>query len=131
MDTLRRDITDTTVQAIIRWLSWVTEQELHQAVGKQLEHPNEQYHLHLESTYKALTQPNTPEESAASLDALPASESPMQPPTLRPAEDTTSGLNGLMNHSPTSHMERQPVPTREVINQQVGPKPAPRPTRST
>ena len=67
VDTLQRDITDTTVQAIIRWLSWVTEQELHQAVGQQLEHPNEQYHLHLESTHKALTQPNTPEESTVSL----------------------------------------------------------------
>ena len=71
------------------------------------------------------------EDPAASLDALPASESAMQPPTLGPAEDTTSGLHGLMDHSPTSPMERLPVPTSEVVNQQTESKPAPRPTRST
>ena len=138
MDTLRRDITDTTVQAIISWLSWITERKLHQTVGQQLEHPNERYHLHLQSTYKALTQPNTLEETAASLDALPASESPMQHPTLDPTEGTaiatpamTIGPNGLMDHSPTSPMVRQLVPTSEVINQQVGPKRVPLPTRPT
>ena len=39
--------------------------------------------------------------------------------------------NGLMDHSPTSSMERQLVPTCEAINQQVGLKPEPMPTRST
>jgi hypothetical protein len=109
------------VQEILKWLSWITERELHQTVRQQLEHPNEQYHLHLESTYKALNQPNPLEKTTASLDELPAPESPMQPPTLFLAEDTAMaiGLNGMMDHSPTSQMERQLAPSSDVVNQHV------------
>ena len=43
--------TETTVTAITQWLTWITEVERHQPLWQQLEHPNEQYHRHLEDTY--------------------------------------------------------------------------------
>ena len=42
--------TETTVTAVTQWLTWITEVERHQPLWQQLEHPNEQYHLHLEDT---------------------------------------------------------------------------------
>ena len=45
--------TVTTVKAVTQWLTWITEVEMHQTLRQQLEHPNEQYHLHLEATYTA------------------------------------------------------------------------------
>jgi hypothetical protein len=110
MDTTEAHMADSnenTVQAIPKWLSWITIGEMHQTVRKQLEHPNEQYHLHLETTYKALTQPSSIEKTEATLDALPASESPTKLPIRFPAEDTMAPLdmttvpNGLMDHTPT------------------------------
>ena len=42
---------------VTQWLTWITEVERHQPLWQQLEHPNEQNHLHLEVTYLAqLTQ---------------------------------------------------------------------------
>ena len=43
--------TETKVTAITQWLTWITEVERHQPLWQQLEHPNEQYHRHLEDTY--------------------------------------------------------------------------------
>ena len=45
--------TVTTVTAVTQWLTWITEVEMHQPLWQQLEHPNAQYHLHLEATYIA------------------------------------------------------------------------------
>ena len=48
--------TDTTVTVVTQWLTWITEMEMHQTLRQQLEHPNAQYHLHLEATYTAQLQ---------------------------------------------------------------------------
>ena len=50
--------TVTTVTAVTQWLTWITEVEMHQPLWQQLEHPNAQYHLHLEATYIAQLQSN-------------------------------------------------------------------------
>jgi hypothetical protein len=132
------DSDENTVQEILKWLHWNTQRELHQTVRQQLEHPNEQYHLYLESTYKALTQSNPLGEPVESLDTLPATESPTQPPTLCTAEDTvtvtlyiTIGPKEMMEPPPTYPMKRQIVPPNAVSDQQVGPKREPPPTRPT
>jgi hypothetical protein len=75
------DSNEKTVQEILKWLHWITQRNLHQTIRQQLEHPNEQYHLHLESKYKDLTQSNPLEEPVVSLHALPAPELTTQPPT--------------------------------------------------
>jgi hypothetical protein len=62
---LRAVDTATTVTAITQWLTWITEMEIHQTVRQQLEHPNAQYHLHLEATYTAQLQQHQAEEAAA------------------------------------------------------------------
>ena len=41
--------TVTKVTAVTQWLTWITEVEMHQTLWQQLEHPNAQYHLHLEA----------------------------------------------------------------------------------
>jgi hypothetical protein len=55
VDTLRRDITDTTVQAIISWLSWITEQECQQLIRPPLPYRLTQCMQHLQVTYEAQT----------------------------------------------------------------------------
>jgi hypothetical protein len=129
---------ENTVQEILKWLHWITQRELYQTIRQQLEHPNEQYHLYLDFTYKALTQSNLSEEPVESLNALLAPELPTQPPMPCTAEDTvtvtldmTIGMKGMMKPPPTYLMERQIVPLSEVSDQQVGPKRVPLPTRST
>ena len=62
---LRAAETETTVKAVTQWLTWITDVEMHQTLRQQLEHPNEQYHLHLEATYTAQLQHHQAEESAA------------------------------------------------------------------
>ena len=57
--------TVTTVTAVTQWLTWITEMEMHQTLRQQLEHPNAQYHLHLEATYTAQHQQHQAEEAAA------------------------------------------------------------------
>ena len=57
--------TVTTVEAVTQWLTWITEVERHQPLWQQLEHPNEQYHLHLEATYLAQLPQYHEEEAAA------------------------------------------------------------------
>ena len=60
--------TETTVTAVTQWLTWITEMERHQPLWQQLEHPNEQYHLHLEATYLAQLQQHQEEEVATDGD---------------------------------------------------------------
>ena len=57
--------TVTTVEAVTQWLTWITEVERQQPLWQQLEHPNEQYHLHLEATYLAQLTQYHEEEAAA------------------------------------------------------------------
>ena len=57
--------TVTTVTAVTQWLTWITEVETHQPLWQQLDHPNAQYHLHLEATYIAQLQQHQEEEAAA------------------------------------------------------------------
>jgi hypothetical protein len=38
---------ENTVKAVTQWLTWITKVEMQQALRKQLEHPNKQYHLYL------------------------------------------------------------------------------------
>ena len=57
--------TVTTVTAVTQWLTWITDVEMHQPLWQQVEHPNAQYHLHLEATYTAQFQPHQEEEEAA------------------------------------------------------------------
>ena len=54
-DSIQRDITDTTVQAIISWLSWITEQESQQPIRPTLTYRPTQYMQHLQVTYEAHT----------------------------------------------------------------------------
>ena len=60
--------TATTVEAVTQWLTWITEVERHQPIWQQLEHPNEHYHLHLETTYLAQLPQYHEEEAAADED---------------------------------------------------------------
>ena len=46
-------MTDTTVQAIISWLSWITEQESQQPIRPTLTYRPTQYMQHLQVTYEA------------------------------------------------------------------------------
>ena len=48
-------MTDTTVQAIISWLSWITEQESQQPIRPTLTYRPTQYMQHLQVTYEAHT----------------------------------------------------------------------------
>ena len=68
---------ETTVKAVTQCLTWITEVEMHQTLRQQLEHPNEQYHLHLEATYTAQLQHHQDEESAADGDMIPVTDSHM------------------------------------------------------
>ena len=61
----RAEDTATKVKAVTQWLIWITEVERHQTLRQQLEHPNAQYHLHLEATYTAQIQQHQDEKSAA------------------------------------------------------------------
>ena len=42
---------DNTLHAIQEWLTWITEEELHQSVQQQIEHSTHEYHRYLERTY--------------------------------------------------------------------------------
>ena len=44
-------VSEDTLHAIQEWLTWITEEELHQPVQQQIEHPTQEYHRYLESTY--------------------------------------------------------------------------------
>ena len=57
--------TVTKMTAVIQWLTWITEVEMHQPQWQQLEHPNAHYHRHLEATYIAQFQQHQEEEAAA------------------------------------------------------------------
>ena len=46
-----RAVSDDTLHAIQEWLTWITEEELHQSVQQQIEHLTQEYHRYLESTY--------------------------------------------------------------------------------
>ena len=60
--------TETTMTVVTQWLTWITEVERHQPLWQQLEHPNEQYHLHLEDTYLAQLQQHQEDEAATDGD---------------------------------------------------------------
>ena len=47
-------VSDNTLHAIQEWLTWITEEELHQSVQQQIEHPTQEYHRYL---CHALSQP--------------------------------------------------------------------------
>ena len=66
---------EITVKTVTQWLTWITEVEMHQTLRQQLEHPNEQYHLHLEATYTAQLPHHQDEESAANGDMIPGNDS--------------------------------------------------------
>ena len=77
------------MKAVTQWLTWITEEEMHQTLRQQLEHPNAQYHLHLEATYTAQIQQHQDEKSAAdggwSLDndtGMPATGSNLAEPGI-------------------------------------------------
>jgi hypothetical protein len=38
-------------RALLPWLTWITEKELHQSVQQQIEHSTQEYHRYLETTY--------------------------------------------------------------------------------
>jgi hypothetical protein len=61
----------------MQWLTWITDVEMHRTLRQQLEHPNEQYHFHLEATYIAQLQHHQDEESAADGDMIPVTDSHM------------------------------------------------------
>ena len=44
-------VSDNTLHAIQEWLTWITEEELHQSVQQQIEHPTQEYHRYLERIY--------------------------------------------------------------------------------
>ena len=49
-------VPNATLHAILQWLTWITEEELHQSVQQQIEHPTKEYHRYLETTYGLLFQ---------------------------------------------------------------------------
>ena len=70
----RAAATVTTVKAVTQWLTWITEMEMHQTLRQQLDHPNEQYRLHLEATYTEQLKHHQDEESAADGGIIPGND---------------------------------------------------------
>jgi hypothetical protein len=44
-------VSDAKLQAIVQWLTWITEGKLYQSVQQKIEHPTQEYHRYLETTY--------------------------------------------------------------------------------
>jgi hypothetical protein len=74
----------------LQWLTWITEEELHQTVQQEIEQSTQEYHRYLEITYGLRSLHHcmdNPVEERMMMDlhmdvTLSASETPMQPPTL-------------------------------------------------
>jgi hypothetical protein len=94
MNTLKRDITDPTVQAIISWQCWIIVQERQQLIGSQLFYRPVQYMQHLQVTYDEQTShADGPQES---LDAARRQGKDQEPPLASSVEvtDTCTDIQG-------------------------------------
>ena len=115
--------TETTVKAVTPWLTRITEVEMQQTLRQQLEHPNEQYHLHLEATYTAQLQHNQEEGTEAGYDMTPATDPHMTaagPNTAEPgiaikdrAEPTTTAQQDYQADTPDDVVHQQWDPSQQ------------------
>jgi hypothetical protein len=102
---------------------------MHQTLRQQLEHPNQQYHLHLADTYAAQLQGNRGEVIEIDHDMLPATEANMT--AARP--NTTASDMALQDKTEPTFTAQQNLQIDtpiEGLHQQWDP-PLPRSTRGT
>ena len=116
----RAAATVTTVKAVTQWLTWITEVEMHQTLWQQLEHPNEQYHLHLEATYAAQLQHNQDEGSEAGYDMIPATDPHMTAAGPNTADPGTAILE-TAKPTTTAQQDYQADTPDDVVHQQWDP----------
>ena len=93
---------------------------MHQTLRQHLEHPNEQYHLHLEATYTAQLQHNHDEGSKVGHDMLPATDSHM---TAAGPNTVDPGIAILDRDEPatTAQQDYQADTPHDVVHQQWDP----------
>ena len=108
--------TATTVMAVTQWFTWITEVEMHQTLRQQLEHPNAQYHLHLEATYTAQLQQHQAEEAAADNGRSPDND--MYTPAVDP--HTTEPIIDIMERDVpivADQQDQHAIPSDEAVYQ--------------
>ena len=117
-----------TVAVVTQWLTWITEEEKHQPLWQQLEHPNEQYNLHLEATYIAQLTQYHEEEAAAEGGGCSDQDTHMPDAGLNLAEsdiDVTERVGSII----ADQQDQHDIRSEETIHQLQAPSPQRTPSR--
>jgi hypothetical protein len=127
-------VPDDTLHAILQWLTWITEEERHQSVQQQLEHPMKEYHRYLETTYDLLfrhhgTDNQVVEERTMLAPHTDAATNPSSLSSNNEANElTTPGCTWLISPPGTPRVEHSHI---QLAGNPASPVRAPPPRRSS
>ena len=127
-------VPDDTLHAILQWLTWIAEEERHQSVQQQLEHPTKEYHRYLETTYDLLfrhhgTDNQVVEERTMLAPHTDAATNPSSLSSNNEANElTTPGCTWLISPPGTPRVEHSHI---QLAGNPSSPVRAPPPRRSS